>query len=115
MVLVVCGVSWVVVVAGVSGGDDVDVFRGPVAVVVGVRAVVAGTTWPVLDPPPTHAPSSTPKPTTRPQHHIRMARDPNSRRRLGRPLSTDRPPLVWSVRPLCDPYPAAKVASIWSR
>ncbi len=74
MVRVVSGVSWVVVVTGVSGGDDVDVFRGPVATVFGACVVVAGTTWPLPDPPPAHAPSNTPALTTRPQHHTRMAR-----------------------------------------
>ncbi|EME60913.1 hypothetical protein H074_12317 [Amycolatopsis decaplanina DSM 44594] len=69
----VSGVSWVVVVTGVSGGDDVDVFSGPVATVSGTCVVVAGTTRPAPDPPPAHAPSSTPAPTTRPQHHTRMA------------------------------------------
>ncbi|OXM45332.1 hypothetical protein CFP75_30710 [Amycolatopsis alba DSM 44262] len=93
MVRVVSGVSWVVVVAGVSGGDGVDVCRGPVATVFGTSAVVAGTTWPVLDPPAAHAPSSTPTPTTRPQHHTRMGPDPNSHLPSDRPKPTDRPPL----------------------
>ncbi|HET6285622.1 MAG TPA: hypothetical protein VFG15_02590 [Amycolatopsis sp.] len=40
----VSGVGWAVVVTGVSGRDDVDVFRGPVATVFGTFGVVAGTT-----------------------------------------------------------------------
>ncbi|AUI59235.1 hypothetical protein BKN51_14100 [Amycolatopsis sp. BJA-103] len=86
MVRVVSGVSRVVVVAGVSGGDDGAVFRGLVA---GAFVVVPGSTWPVPDPPPAHAPSSTPAPTTRPQHHTRMSRDPNSRPLPGRPFPED--------------------------
>ncbi|OOC05615.1 hypothetical protein B0293_14700 [Amycolatopsis azurea DSM 43854] len=74
MVRGVSGVSWVVVVTGVSGGDEVDVVKGPVAIVFGACVVVAGTTWPAPDPPPAHAPSSTPAPMTRPKHQTRMAR-----------------------------------------
>ncbi|MEV7549385.1 hypothetical protein AB0N89_07160 [Amycolatopsis sp. NPDC089917] len=74
VVRLVSGAAWVVVVAGVSGGDDAGVVKGPVAVVSGARLVVAGTTWPAPDPPPAQAPSSTPAPMTRPKHHIRMAR-----------------------------------------
>ncbi|GAB3744375.1 hypothetical protein GCM10027598_78840 [Amycolatopsis oliviviridis] len=74
MVRVVCGASRVVVVTEVSGGVGVDVAREPVATVSGAFVVVAGTTWPVPDPPPAHAPTSTPAPRTRPQHHTRMGR-----------------------------------------
>ncbi|MFI6302908.1 hypothetical protein ACIBCH_13645 [Amycolatopsis thailandensis] len=73
MVRVVSGVSWVVVVAGVPGGDGVEVVKGPVATVFGAVVVGAGTTLPAPDPPPAHAPSSTLAPTTRPKHHTRMA------------------------------------------
>ncbi|QXV59296.1 hypothetical protein CVV72_21355 [Amycolatopsis sp. TNS106] len=59
----------VVVVTGVSGGRVV-VRATPV---VGVVAVVEGTTLPFPDPPAAHAPSSATEPTTRPHHHTRMA------------------------------------------
>ncbi|MFD5092750.1 hypothetical protein ACFWMR_19245 [Amycolatopsis thailandensis] len=73
VVRVVSGVSWVVVVDGVAGGDGVEVVKGPVATVFGAVVVGAGTTLPAPDPPPAHAPSSTLAPTTRPKHHARMA------------------------------------------
>ncbi|RSN56188.1 hypothetical protein DMH01_30780 [Amycolatopsis sp. WAC 04182] len=67
--VVVGVVLWVVVVTGGSVGRVV-VGTRPVA---GVVSVVEGTTWPLPDPPPPHAPSSATAPMTRPHHHTRMA------------------------------------------
>ncbi|RSM55192.1 hypothetical protein DMH03_34005 [Amycolatopsis sp. WAC 01376] len=67
MVRVVSGVGCVGGVVVVVTGDC------GTSAVVGVVTVVEGATLPLPDPPPAHAPSSAPAPTTRPNHHIRMA------------------------------------------